>query len=112
MANRVQREDVDNDGKPDGMRETCCMQCWTRKYHSVLILYEVSCKDVYVSTLIIQNLIVADEAANPEATVEGDTLSGLLFADEFVGISERPEGCQRETEMTLNTLGNGGWLTR
>ena len=39
-------------------------------------------------------MVVAAEAAKQGVTVGGDTVSGLMFADDFVGISEdqRPNG--------------------
>ena len=30
-----------------------------------------------------------------------DTVSGLMFADDFVGISEAPEGLQKQIEKAL-----------
>ena len=32
-----------------------------------------------------------------------DTVSGLMFADDFVGISETPEGLQKQIEKSLET---------
>ena len=43
--------------------------------------------EVYVS-----DLIVAVEAAKQGVTVGQDTPSGSMFADDFVGIAETPEG--------------------
>ena len=40
-------------------------------------------------------MIVAVEAAKQGVTVREDTVSGLMFADDFVGISETPEGLQK-----------------
>ena len=31
-----------------------------------------------------------------------DTVSGLMFADDFVGISEIPEGLQKQIEKALD----------
>ena len=41
-------------------------------------------------------LIVAVEAAKEAVTVGEDTASGLMFADDFVGISEAPEGLHKQ----------------
>ena len=41
--------------------------------------------------IYINDLIVAIEATEQGVTVGGDTVSGLTFADDFVGISETPE---------------------
>ena len=50
---------------------------------------------VYINDMI---LIVAVEAAKQGVTVGEDTMSGLMFADDFVGISEAPEGVQKQLE--------------
>ena len=39
-------------------------------------------------TWIFKDMTVAVEAAKQEVTVGGDTVSGLMFADDFMGISE------------------------
>ena len=41
-------------------------------------------------------MIVAVEAAKQGATVGEDTVSGLMFAGAFLGISETPEGLQNK----------------
>ena len=41
-------------------------------------------------------MIVAVEAAKQGVTMGEDTVSGLMFADDFVGISETPEGRQKQ----------------
>ena len=41
------------------------------------------------------NVMIAVEAAKHGVTGGGDTVSGLMFADDFVGISETPEGLQK-----------------
>ena len=60
--------------------------------------------------IYINDLIVAVEAAKEGATMGEDTVSRLMFADDFVGISETPEGLQRQLEETLEytTVGNEG----
>ena len=54
--------------------------------------------------IISNNMTVAVEAAKQGVTVGEDTVSGLMFADDFAGISETPEGLQKQIEKTL---GNG-----
>ena len=51
--------------------------------------------------LYINNLIVAVEAARQGVTIGEDTVSGLMFADDFAGISETPEGLQEQIEKAL-----------
>ena len=48
-------------------------------------------------------MIVAVEAAKQGVTVGEDTtvVSGLMFADDFVGIAETPEGSQKQIEKAL-----------
>ena len=47
-------------------------------------------------------MIVAVQAAWQGVTMGGDTaVSGLMFADDFVGISETPEGLQKQIEKAL-----------
>ena len=41
-------------------------------------------------------MIVAVEALMEGVTVGGDAVSGLMFANDFVGISETPEGLQKQ----------------
>ena len=53
----------------------------------------------------INDMIVAIEAAKQGVTMGEDTVSGLIFADGFVGLSETPEGLQEQVEKAL---GSGG----
>ena len=53
---------------------------------------------VYIDDMI---LIVAVDAAKQGVTVGEDTVSGLRFADDFVGISETPERLQKQIEKAL-----------
>ena len=46
-------------------------------------------------------MIVAVEAAKQGVTMGEDTVSGLMFADDFVGISETPDGLQKPIEKAL-----------
>ena len=48
------------------------------------------------------DMTVAIEAAKQGVTVGDDTaVSGLMFADDFVGISETPEGLRKQIEKAL-----------
>ena len=49
----------------------------------------------------INDMIVAIEAAKQGVTVGEDTVSGLMFADDLVGISETPEGLQKHIDRAL-----------
>ena len=49
----------------------------------------------------INDMIVAVESAKQGVTMGEDTVSGLVFADDFVGISEKPEGREKQTEKAL-----------
>ena len=46
-------------------------------------------------------MTVAVEAAKQGITVGEDTVSGLMFADDFVGISETPEGLHKQIERAF-----------
>ena len=47
-----------------------------------------------INDLIVEEVEV--EAAKQRGTVGEDTVSGLMFADEFVAMSETPEGLQKQ----------------
>ena len=49
----------------------------------------------------INDIIVAVEAAKQGVTMGEDPVSGLMFADDFVGISETPEGLQKQIRKAL-----------
>ena len=51
--------------------------------------------------IYVNDLIVAVEAAQQAVTVGEDMVSGLTFADDFVGISETPEGLRKQIEKAL-----------
>ena len=46
-------------------------------------------------------MVVAVEPARQGVTVGEDTVSGLMFADEFVEKSGTPEGLQKQVEKAL-----------
>ena len=50
---------------------------------------------------LILIVLIAVEAANQEVTVGEDTVSGLVFADDLMGMSETPEGLQKQIEKAL-----------
>ena len=49
----------------------------------------------------INDMTVADEAAKQGVTMGEDTVSGLTFAGDFVGLSETPEGLQKQIQKAL-----------
>ena len=49
----------------------------------------------------INGMIGADEAAKQGVTTGEGTASGLMFADDFVGVSETPEGLQKPMEKAV-----------
>ena len=53
------------------------------------------------SRYIYNDMILAVVAAKQGFTMGEDTVSGLMFADDFVGISETPEGLQKQIEKAL-----------
>lgn len=48
-----------------------------------------------LSKVLINYMIIEIEAANRGVKVGEDTVSGFMVADDFVGISEAPEGLQK-----------------
>ena len=52
----------------------------------------------------INDPIVAVEATRQEVTVGEDTLSGLMFADDFVGIRETLEELPKQIEKALEYI--------
>ena len=71
----------------------------------MLILYMESHRYVryhsIYSRYIFTTMIVDVEAAKQGVMVGEDTVSGLTFADDFVGISETPEALQKQIEKAL-----------
>ena len=51
--------------------------------------------------IFIDDLIIAVEATKQGVKVGEDMVSGLMFADDFVGISDTPEGLQKQIEKAL-----------
>ena len=75
-----------------------------------MIFYKELHRDVLLSPnlfkVYIDDMIVGVEAAKQVVTMGEDTVSGLMFADDFVGISETPEGLRKQIKH-YSTLGNG-----
>ena len=51
--------------------------------------------------IFMDDLIIAIEAAKQRVKVGEDMVSGLMFSDDFVGISDTPEGLQNQIEKAL-----------
>ena len=49
----------------------------------------------------MNDMIVAVEEAKQGVTMGEDTVSELMFADDFVGVSETPQGLQKQIEKAL-----------
>ena len=60
------------------------------------IFYKELHRNVYAD-----DVVVAVEAAKQGVTVGEDAVSGLMFAHDFVGMSETPGGLQKQTEKAL-----------
>ena len=104
VGNWDQRKDVENDEKCDGMCEKCC--------HAGRGIIQV-CFDIFqrlaqgctispnIFKVFINDMVVAVETAKQGVAMGEDTMSGLTFADDFVGISETPEGfAETDGEIT------------
>ena len=62
---------------------------------------DVRCHPTYSRYIYINDLMVAVEAAMKGVTVGEDTVSGLMFSDDFAEIPETPEGLQKQIEKAL-----------
>ena len=51
--------------------------------------------------VFINDMIRAVEAAKQGVKVGEDMVSGLMFADDFVGLAETPDGLQEQIENVL-----------
>ena len=54
-----------------------------------------------IFNIFINDLVVAVKAVKQGVTVGEDTVSGLIFADDFVGISKALEDLQKQIEKAL-----------
>ena len=94
---------MENDEKYDVMCEKCC-DTGRGNIEYVNIVQGVAQGSTLLSNLFkvyINDMLVAVEAAKQGVTMGEDTVSGLTFADDFVGISETPEGLQKQVEKAL-----------
>ena len=69
-----------------------------------MTFYKERHRDVRYHTHLFKVYIddkIAVEAAKQGVTVGEDTVSGLMYANDFVGISETPERLQKQIEKTL-----------
>ena len=53
------------------------------------------------SRYLFYDIIRVIEAAKQGVNVGEDTISGLMFAHDFVGIAETPDGLQKQIEKAL-----------
>ena len=82
------------------------LSCWTGKYPNIYVDISQGAAQgctlsPILSKLYINDMIAAVEAAKEGVTMGDDTVSGLMFADDFVGISETPEGWQKQIQKAL-----------
>ena len=89
VANWDQRKNVENDETYDRMCEKCCdAGQGISKYFDILQGVAQGCTlSPNIFKVYINDMIVAVEAAEHRVTMGEDTVSGLVFADDFVGIS-------------------------
>ena len=92
VGNRDQRKDAENNEKYYGMCEKGCDAGWgniqTCRYATR------SCRGMYtiaqsIFKVYINGMIVAVEAAKQGVTMGEDTVSEMMFADDFGQISEK-----------------------
>ena len=103
VGNWDQRKDVENDEKDDGVRGMCC-GAGRGNIQNMLIFSKELHRDVHyrpIYSRYIYDMIVAVEAARQGVTMGEDTVSGSMFADDFVGMSETPKGWQKQIEKAL-----------
>ena len=87
-----------NDEKDDGMSEKCCDAGRGNIEIYMLIFYQESHRDVHLSPNLFKVYLndtwydISSQNSKAGSHGGGDTVSGLMFADDFVGISEAPEG--------------------
>ena len=98
-----QRKDVENDEKIDRKREKCCdAGRGNTELCYVLQGFAQGCTlSPNLLKAYIRDMIVAVEAAKQAATMGKYTVSGLMFADDFVGISETAEGLRKQMGKAL-----------
>ena len=101
-GNWDQRKDVENSEKGRNVpRSAVMLDGGISKY--VVFLQGVAQRctlSLNVFKVYISDMVVAAEGANHGVTMGEDAVSGLMFADDFVGISGTPEGLQKQREGT------------
>ena len=88
---------VGNDEKYDGVCEECCDAGRGNIYQYVDILQGVAQGCTLSRNLFkvyIDDMIVAVEAAKQGVTMEEDTVSGFMYADDFVGNHKHQKDCR------------------
>ena len=86
-----------------GMCHKCCD---AGRGNSQVCLYFTRCtRDVHDHSIFfkvyIDGMIVAVEAAKRGISMGGGTVSGLMFADDFMGIPETPERLRKQIQKAL-----------
>ena len=99
VKNRDRRKEVENDEKYDRMCEKCC-DAGRGNFQICFDVLQGVAQGCTVSTnlfkVYVSDMVVAVEAAKQGVTMGEDTVSGLVFADGFVGISETCEVLQKQ----------------
>ena len=92
-GNWDQRKYVENDeNMTECARNAAMLGEETSKYVDILQGFALGCTlSPNLFNVDVNNMIVAVEAAKQGVTMGEDTVSGLMFADDLVGISETPE---------------------
>ena len=98
-----QRKDVENDeNMAECARSAVMLDGETSKYVDIQQGAAQGCTlSPNLFKVYINDMIVAVEAAKQGVTMREDAVSGLMLADDFVGISEAPEGLQFQIEKAL-----------
>ena len=98
-----QRKNVENGEEDDRMCERCSgARRGNSKSIDILLGVAQGCTlSPTLFKIFIDGLIIAIEAAKQGVKVGADMVSGLMFADDFVGISDTPEGLQKQIEKAL-----------
>ena len=98
VGNWDQRKDVENDEKfAECARSAVMLDGEILKYADVLQGVAQGCtlSPNLLCRVHINDMRVGVEAAKQGATMGEDSVSGLMFADDFVGISKHPKDCSK-----------------
>ena len=102
-----QKKIVDTGEKYHGMCEKCCdAGREISKYVDIVPGVPQACTlspNTFKICTATNDLTIAVAAAKQKVTVGEDTVSGLMFADDFVGNSETPEGLQKQKRRRYNS---------